>query len=57
MDFGTTWLKANTHLGLIVPSAVLVLERNVVINPNHPAVSQIKVVDVFDFMYDPRMFK
>jgi len=57
MDFGTTWLKANTHLGLIVPSAVLVLERNVVINPNHPAVSRIKVVDVFDFMYDPRMFK
>jgi RES domain-containing protein len=40
-----------------VPSAVLVLERNVVINPNHPAVNRIKVVDVFDFMYDPRMFK
>lgn len=57
MDFGTTWLKTNTHLGLIVPSAVLSLERNVVINPNHPAVSEIKVIDVFDFMYDPRMFR
>ncbi|KII27608.1 RES domain-containing protein [Pseudomonas fluorescens] len=57
MDFGTYWLKANTHLGLIVPSAVMVLERNVVINPSHPAVKEIKVVDVFDFMYDPRMFK
>jgi RES domain-containing protein len=56
MDFGTAWLRANTHLGLIIPSAVLVLERNVVINPNHPAVNEIKVVDVFDFMYDPRMF-
>lgn len=57
MDFGTAWLKSNTHLGLIVPSAVLPLERNLVINPNHPAVSQIKVVDEFDFIYDPRMFR
>jgi len=57
MEFGTRWLKTNAHLGLIVPSAVLALERNVVINPNHPAVSKIKVVDVYDFLYDPRMFK
>ncbi|WP_085702164.1 RES family NAD+ phosphorylase [Pseudomonas sp. B15(2017)] len=57
MDFGSSWLKANTHLGLIVPSVVLVLERNIVVNPNHPALSQIKVVDVFDFIYDARMFK
>jgi RES domain-containing protein len=56
MDFGTAWLRTNSHLGLIIPSAVLVLERNVVINPNHPAVNEIKVVEVYDFMYDPRMF-
>lgn len=57
MDFGTAWLKSNSHLGLIVPSAVLPLESNIVINPNHPAVSQIEVVDAYDFMYDPRMFR
>lgn len=57
MDFGTTWLKAKTHLGLIVPSAVLPLERNVVINPNHSAIEQITVVETYDFLYDPRMFK
>lgn len=57
MEFGSNWLRANTHLGLIVPSAILALERNLVINPNHPAVSSIEVVDVFDFMYDPRMFR
>ena len=56
MDFGTAWLKANTHLGLIVPSAVLALERNVVINPHHPALSLIKIVEVYDFIYDSRMF-
>lgn len=56
MDFGTAWLRANIHLGLIVPSAVLALERNVVINPHHPASSLIKIVEVYDFIYDPRMF-
>lgn len=55
MDFGTSWLLGNQQLGMIMPSAVLPLERNVVINPKHPAVAQIKVVDVFDFVYDPRM--
>jgi RES domain-containing protein len=57
MDYGTAWLKANTHLGLIVPSAVLALERNLVVNPNHPALELIKVVEMYDFIYDPRMFK
>jgi hypothetical protein len=36
---------------------VLALERNLVINPNHQAVKQIKVVEVYDFIYDPRMFR
>lgn len=57
MDLGSAWLKANSHLGLIIQSAVLALERNIAINPNHPALSQIRVIDVFDFIYDARMFK
>ena len=57
MDYGTQWLQSNTHLGLIVPSAVLSLEKNVMINPGHPAASRIKVIQVYDFIYDPRMFQ
>ncbi|MBN6774255.1 RES family NAD+ phosphorylase [Pseudomonas granadensis] len=57
MDFDPAWLKANSHLGLIIPSAVLAFERNIAINPNHPALSQIRVIDVFDFIYDALMFK
>jgi len=56
MAFGTEWLQDKTHLGLIVPSAVLPLERNVVINPMHPALKDVHVDEVFDFMYDERMF-
>ena len=57
MDFGSAWLRAVSHLGLIVPSAVLPLERNLVVNPLHPAISRIQIVDTYDFTYDPRMFK
>lgn len=57
MDFGTAWLKSGSHLGLIIPSAILPLELNIVINPNHPAAGQIRVVQIYDFMYDPRMFE
>ena len=56
MDFGTRWLRSNSHLGLIIPSAVLPQERNIVINPKHPAASRIRVLEVHDFFYDPRMF-
>jgi RES domain-containing protein len=56
MAYGTRWLRAGKHLGLIVPSAVLPLERNIVINPRHPAVARIRVDAQYDFMYDKRMF-
>nr|WP_321303065.1 RES family NAD+ phosphorylase [Alcaligenes faecalis] len=56
MNFGTRWLKSQSHLGLIVPSAVLPLERNVVLNPAHPAIADVKIDTHFEFMYDKRMF-
>lgn len=56
MAFGTKWLQSKSHLGLIVPSAVLPLERNIVINPAHPAIAQVQVDGQYDFMYDERMF-
>ncbi len=56
MQFGTDWLKSRSHFGLIVPSVVLPLERNIVINPEHPAIKQVKIVAIYDFSYDERMF-
>jgi len=57
MAYGTRWLEARSHLGLIVPSVVLQLERNLVLNPLHPAVGELRVREVFDFVHDERMFK
>lgn len=56
MAYGTAWLKSCSHLGLIVPSAVMQLERNVVINPQHPAMGKVRIVEVLDFSYDERLF-
>lgn len=56
MTFGTRWLQSKRHLGLIVPSAVLPLERNIVLNPAHPAMEQVRIDGQFDFLYDERMF-
>ncbi|HDZ55296.1 MAG TPA: RES domain-containing protein [Pseudomonas xinjiangensis] len=57
VDFGSQWLRDGKQMGLIVPSVVLPLERNVVINPAHPAVGSIEVLDIQNFRYDERMFK
>lgn len=56
MSFGTDWLNRGSHLGLIVPSAVLPLERNIVLNPRHPAISRVKISRIMDFTYDDRLF-
>lgn len=56
MAFGTAWLNSGSHLGLIVPSAVLPLERNIVLNPRHPAMGSVRIVRIMDFAYDERMF-
>ncbi len=57
MEFGSAWLQSVSHLGLIVPSAVLPVQKNLVINPHHPAWPRIKILEMKDFFYDPRMFR
>jgi RES domain-containing protein len=56
MRYGTDWLASRGHLGLIVPSVVLPLERNIMLNPLHPAMSTVRIEAVYDFTYDARMF-
>lgn len=44
------------QLGLILPTAVMPVERNIMLNPRHPAISQVRIVEMFDFIYDERLF-
>lgn len=55
--YGDTWLSARRSLCLIVPSAVLSAEQNVIINPLHGEASLVRVVDSAPFEFDDRLFK
>jgi len=57
-QLGTAWLKTRNRLALLVPSAAVPggLEKCVVINPLHSAISQLKLVDRRDDIYSERIF-
>ena len=42
--FGSRWLQEQEELALIVPSAVLPQENNILINPLHPLMKETKIV-------------
>ena len=49
-------LNKQETLMLRVPSAVVAQEDNVLINPLHPAMGQVKVIDASPFIIDHRMY-
>lgn len=51
MDFGSRWLERGEQLGLILPSVVTGQASGLLINPEHPASSQIHRVEIVDFSY------
>jgi RES domain-containing protein len=53
---GTKWLLEQTSLVLIVPSAITPLERNILLNPVHPEIKQLRFEAGRPFHFDPRMF-
>jgi RES domain-containing protein len=57
LDEGDRWLKANASAVLIVPSAVVAEEANVLINPLHPDARQIAARKVRKWTYDPRLMR
>ncbi len=52
---GDSWLRSNTSLALSVPSRVIPLERNVLLNPRHPAMADVKVALTEPFVFDDRL--
>jgi len=56
-DPGTAWVQAARRAVLSVPSAVIPVERNYLINPVHPQSHQVRVGKAEAFSLDPRMWK
>lgn len=55
--FGMAWLKSLETLAISVPS-VISMDRNVLINPQHPRVNQVKLVgSIKGFPIDKRLMK
>ena len=56
-DFGSEWLSALRTPVLSVPSAVLAIERNYLINPAHSDSARIRIVREQAFSFDPRLIR
>lgn len=56
-DFGKQWLIKKETLILQLPSAIIENEYNYLINPLHPEITKIKIVDKRDYFYDQRLGK
>lgn len=54
-DFGSMWLAEIRSAILAVPSAVLPVEQNYLINPLHPEIARLRVVQELPFYFDPRL--
>jgi RES domain-containing protein len=53
--YGDAWLRSAQSLGLFVPSRVIPLERNILLNPRHPAMTQVTVTLTEPFVFDDRL--
>jgi len=53
---GDIFLKSNNKCLLKVPSAVVMDDYNVLINPKHKDFDNIKILDIKDFKFDMRLF-
>lgn len=52
---GDEWLRSGSSIGLIVPSRVIPLERNIILNPRHPDVATVNVARTEPFVFDDRL--
>ncbi|MGP3593189.1 RES family NAD+ phosphorylase [Vagococcus sp. WN89Y] len=56
MDLGTAWLEARSAIALVLPSCVIPMENNAILNPQHEHFSsQLKTVKELPFVFDSRL--
>lgn len=54
-ELGDLWLAEGEFLWLAVPSAIVPQEHNILINPLHPRMRDVRVVSVRAFGFDKRL--
>jgi RES domain-containing protein len=53
---GDHWVRQGSSLAMLVPSAVLPAERNILINPSHALFGQIRIGEPETHAFDRRLF-
>lgn len=56
-EYGSHWLKNSKNLALVVPSAVLPSEKNILINPSHPDLSECTLTSPEALDIDARVYR
>jgi RES domain-containing protein len=56
-SIGAIWLKERKKLALKVPSILVPVEYNYLVNPEHKDFKKLKIVSCESFYFDPRMWK
>lgn len=52
---GSSWLTSGRTAALNVPSAIITIERNFLLNPRHPDAKRIRIISDVAFSFDPRL--
>ena len=55
-ELGTKWMIEAQYVAVSVPSVVLPMEKNLLLNPVHPAFSKIHVGPPLAINIDPRLY-
>ena len=57
MDTGTQWVRDASSAVLKVPSVLVPVEHNYLLNPDHADFDRIDIAEPVPFSFDPRMWK
>lgn len=56
-ELGDAWIAGRSSLALLVPSVPIRAEWNVLVNPLHPRIAELKIEPPQPFVFDVRMFQ
>lgn len=56
-EIGDLWVHEERSVGLLVPSAILPQESNLLINPRHARADLVEIVDILPYRVDRRLLK
>jgi len=54
-EFGSRWFESMNSVAMVVPSAVIIGERNVLLNPLHEDFAKLEPGKPRAFVFDPRL--